>query len=99
MQTSKLSITVALREETAGNAKGWVAQCLDYNLVAQGNSMEAAKLSFERVLRSHLILCEKRGEIPLLGARQTKTTTKAKLNASRLQAMTPKVRYNTLIPA
>jgi hypothetical protein len=62
-------IRVVLIEEESKGARGWVAKSLDLNLVAQGTTMQDAKESFQRIVRTHLILCQEADKSPLLKAK------------------------------
>lgn len=57
-------IRVALSAESAGDFKGWVAECLDFDLVAQGKTVEEAKQSFQRTLIGHIGLAIKNRKSP-----------------------------------
>lgn len=88
MKTSefKANLRVTIFPESAGKSKFWVAQCLDYDLVAQGETVEKAQQSFVRVLRSHVYLALENGEIPFacINTKQTKPTKRTKVSASRV---------------
>jgi hypothetical protein len=66
MKTSKIKakLKVTLFPDSAGKSKLWVAQCLDYDLVAQGETIEKAQQSFIRVLKGHVHLSLLNGEVP-----------------------------------
>jgi len=57
----KLSILL-LRE-----ADGWVAQCLDYDITAQGQTIAAAKEAFARTFAGQVVVDVQRGVEPLTG--------------------------------
>ncbi len=61
---NSISIRVALFPEAAGNFEGWIAQCLDFDLIAQGKTVEQAQQSFQRTLAGHVGLCLRKGENP-----------------------------------
>ncbi|SRR5258707_2421252 len=57
-------IHVLLRQESWGEYKGWIAQCLEYDITSQGPSLEVAKERFEETLRTYIdLLCQ--GELQL----------------------------------
>src|SRR5688572_7975980 len=62
----RAEIRVVLFPESAGKHTSWVAQCLDYDLVAQGPTPEAAQVSFQRVMYSHVALSLLHRESPFL---------------------------------
>lgn len=59
-------IRVALFPEKADRFSGWVAQCLDFSLVAQGTTAEEAQENFQRTLRGHIALALHRGIDPFI---------------------------------
>jgi hypothetical protein len=71
-------VRVALFKESAGDFKGWIAQCLDLNLVAQGKSIEEAQASFHRTFVAHVYLSIHKRKDPFSGIliRQIKQKTK-----------------------
>ncbi|HXM94159.1 MAG TPA: hypothetical protein VOA64_07890 [Candidatus Dormibacteraeota bacterium] len=48
----------------------WVAQCLEYDVTAQGKSIEEAKLAFERTFVGQVLLDASQGKEPLAGIGQ-----------------------------
>ena len=66
MEGDRILMTVLL---VAGH-KEWVAQCLEYDLAAQGPSIEEACRSFERVLMGQLMLDGMKMRRPLDGIGQ-----------------------------
>ena len=59
-------IRVVLFPESAGKHSAWVAQCLDYDLVAQGETPEAAQASFQRIMLSHVAISLQHKHTPFL---------------------------------
>lgn len=59
------TLRVAMFEESAGEKTMWVAQCLDFDLVAQGKTLEAAQESFRKTLVGHICLALSKGEKPI----------------------------------
>lgn len=43
----------------------WVAQCLEYDIAAQGHSIDEARESFERIFFGQIKLDLARGRLPL----------------------------------
>jgi hypothetical protein len=43
----------------------WVAQALEHDIAAHGQSVEAAKLAFQRTVKGYLLLDAKHGREPL----------------------------------
>ncbi|HSY10272.1 MAG TPA: hypothetical protein VK840_05090 [Candidatus Dormibacteraeota bacterium] len=85
--TQNQSIRVALSPETAGDFQGWVAECLDFDLVAQGKTVEDAKQSFQRTLIGHIGLSIKNGKNPFWSyASETEITTSSQKLPARLKA-------------
>lgn len=91
-------VKVALFPESSHGVQGWIAKAIDAPLVAQGDTLEAAKDAFRRVFRTHLILCSERDEVPFLGIKVAgwpKRSTRAPL-----PAMAPdRIEFSTLQPA
>jgi hypothetical protein len=53
---TELKLDVLVLREPAGNEEYWVAQCLQYDLVAQAKTLHELKAAFACVLASHIIL-------------------------------------------
>ncbi len=47
----------------------WAAQCIDYDIAVQGNSVREAKLAFEKAIIGQILFDVKRGQRPLSGFR------------------------------
>lgn len=45
----------------------WAAQCIDYDIAAQGASVGEAKRAFEKVIIGQILFDAKRGQRPLAG--------------------------------
>src|ERR1700733_4377890 len=63
MNEERITLTVAI---TKGETE-WVAECVEYELAAQGPSEESAFKSFTRVLTAQLMLDGIKGRAPLEG--------------------------------
>lgn len=96
-------LRVVLIPERAGGRAGYVAKCLDFELVAQGKTIQAAQESFVRVLRSHIALADEAGEPAFAehgwmpkwkGARKAEKCIPAKLHESRLKNL--RIAYSQL---
>ena len=61
---NSLKIQVALFPESVKGAKMWIARCFEFDLVAQGATIEEAKESFHRILIGHVCLSLKNRENP-----------------------------------
>jgi hypothetical protein len=46
---------------------GWVAQCLEYDIAAQGNTVKKAQQAFEKTFVGQLIVDVKHNKMPLEG--------------------------------
>src|SRR5436189_4902715 len=53
---NRFRIRVLLFEEEVGNCKLWVAQGLEYDIVAQGKTIEAARTAFERTFMTQVCI-------------------------------------------
>ena len=62
-QTRHIPISVLLVKE----GEGWVAQCLEYDIVGQGGSIREAQDSFIRVVQGQLYIDSQRGREPFQG--------------------------------
>ena len=49
----------------------WVAQCLEYDITAQGKTIDAAKLAFERTFVGQVLVDTQKGKEPLEGELHT----------------------------
>jgi hypothetical protein len=58
-----LELSVLLFRE----AGGWVAQCLEYDIAAQGSSKVQAYRSLRYVIAGHLVLDQQKGRSPFQG--------------------------------
>src|SRR5262249_29907877 len=54
-------LKVLLRKEN----RSWVAQCVDYDIAAQGETVRAAMSAFHRTLKAQVMLDIERGREPL----------------------------------
>jgi hypothetical protein len=61
MGQNSFSISVLLRYE----AFGWAAQCLEYDIAAQGATLQAAKDALERAFVSQIVVDVTNGKMPL----------------------------------
>jgi hypothetical protein len=71
------AIRVALFQEKAETFTGWVAQCLDFDLVAQGQTVKEAQESFQRTFMGHVALSQHRRQNPFSGILAQRPTRKA----------------------
>jgi len=81
MDSDRLKLTVVL-------VKGrheWVAECVEYDLVAQGATREEACRSFERVLAGRLMVDGMKMQMPLMSSRRSAP----EWTPQRLQATKP----------
>jgi hypothetical protein len=85
-EKTKSQLRVTLFPDSAGKSKMWVAQCLDYDLIAQGATPEQAQQSFMRVLRSHVCLALANGETPFecIVTKAKKQARRTSVSASRV---------------
>lgn len=54
------------REEGEGGKPWWVAQVLEYDLAAQGETIKDLVYELQRMLMSHIVCCEKEQLVPFL---------------------------------
>ena len=101
-------IRVVLFPESAGKHSAWVAQCLDYDLVAQGETPEAAQASFQRIMLSHVAISLQHKHTPFLSiakieAEKPKAKTKTELSPARflkgLQVAYSRLSHPESVPA
>lgn len=68
MQENEFLIRVLFRREDDGNGhEGWVAQCLEYDLVAQGNNLKEVRQRLCRTMFGQMLVDIKHGREPLGG--------------------------------
>lgn len=92
-------IKVAIFAESCDGFNGFVAKCIDFNLAAQGETVREAQLSFERVLKTHLIICDEREIDPFSGAKLTPSSPEREVSPSgscKRSSHMPSVSYNRL---
>lgn len=65
MHSVQLHLQVVLFRERAGAEDVWVAQCLEYDIAAQGKDLDEAKSAFERTFAGEVLLALESGEVPL----------------------------------
>lgn len=68
MQQEK-SLNVLVLREPAGGKEYWVAQCLEYDMVAQAGTIEDLRDKFARLVATNIILALKRGVEPFSNLR------------------------------
>ena len=66
MRTKEFNLRVLFRRE----GEGWVAQCLEYDIVAQGSTLDKAKHRMQRTLIGQIIVDVKHGREPYEGIKQ-----------------------------
>ncbi|MCI0541526.1 MAG: hypothetical protein L0Z50_40525 [Verrucomicrobiales bacterium] len=71
-KTSETPLRVALFKESVADRKMWVAQCLDYDIVAQGETIASAKESFKKTVIAHVCIALHKGEEPFVNIQVTK---------------------------
>jgi hypothetical protein len=59
------TLHVLLLQESAGEHDVWVAQCLEYDVTAQGDTIHEAQKDFERTILGEIALALERGKRPL----------------------------------
>ena len=57
-------LNVVIFPQSCGDSQVWVAQCINKDFAAQGNTLEEAKENFTGTIMSHFALCAQFGEIP-----------------------------------
>jgi hypothetical protein len=62
-----LTLHVLLFQEPAGEHEVWIAQCLEYDITAQGDTIRAAQKDFERTVLGEIVLALEGGRPPLSG--------------------------------
>jgi hypothetical protein len=62
--TMNLRLHVLIRRESDGHQEKWLAQCLDYDIAAQGDSLPEVKKRFERTVLGNIILALEHDQVP-----------------------------------
>ena len=57
--------TITMRVLFLSEGKTWVAQCIEYDIAAQGHTFEEVQKNFERTFVGHILLDLSRGKEPL----------------------------------
>lgn len=57
---------VDLRVLISCDAGRWLAQCVDYDIVAVASSLDDLRYEFERMLYVHVAACEMNGNVPFM---------------------------------
>jgi hypothetical protein len=60
-----LHFDLLILKEPAGGSQKWVAQCLQYDIVAQANTLDELQHVFARLVATNVILALERGMEPL----------------------------------
>ena len=60
-------LSILIRHEVIANASGWVAQCLEYDIAAQGDTISEAMASFRRTFLGQVRVDVAHGRKPLEG--------------------------------
>ena len=63
----RLILHVLLFKERVGPQDVWVAQCLEHDITAQGDTVREAQKDFERTVRGEIVLALEAGREPLAG--------------------------------
>ncbi len=66
-EQSEIAFSVLIFQEHALNASGWVAQCLDYDIVSQGDTISEVKQRLARTVIGQICVDISRGRDPLEG--------------------------------
>jgi hypothetical protein len=59
-----ITLRVLLRRESDREQEQWVAQCLEYDIAAQGRSLSEVKSRFERTVMGNVVLSLRHDEFP-----------------------------------
>ena len=59
-----LNLRVLLQRESDREQEKWVAQCLEYDIAAQGQSLSEVKSRFERTIMGNIVLSLEHDEFP-----------------------------------
>jgi hypothetical protein len=80
----ELRLRVVIQRESDGEHELYVAQCLDYDLAAQGSTLKELKERFERTLMGQIIVALANDEKPFanLARRQSDISRSGKRRAS-----------------
>ncbi len=62
-----LTLHFVLLREPAGDREVWVAQCLEHDIAAQGDTVEDARKDLERMILGEIVLSAEKGRPPLSG--------------------------------
>ena len=62
-------MSILFRREWNGDGYGWVAQCLEYDIAAQGVTIREAMAAFERTFVGQLVVDVAHKKMPLEGIR------------------------------
>jgi hypothetical protein len=66
MEQANFVVSILLRYE----GDGWAAQCLEYDISAQGKTLALAKEAFEKTFIGQILVDVRHGNMPLVGVPQ-----------------------------
>ena len=67
MDKIEFNVSILLKKEGMGDQSGWVAQCLEYDIAAQGKTIAAAKIAFEETFVGQIMVDIVHNKQPLEG--------------------------------
>ena len=70
MDQIKFSVSILLRKEGVGGQSGWVAQCLEYDIAAQGETIAEAKTALEKTFVGQIVVDIAHNKQPLEGIKK-----------------------------
>ena len=83
-QNKSFSFHVLLFQEAAQQEIKWVAQCVNYDLAAQGTSIDDALSSFEKIIIGQMMLDIESNKKPFEDMSETPKELKNKFNEARV---------------
>ena len=69
-QSYSFRVSILLCKEGSGEDSGWVAQCLEYDITAQGKTIQDAKKAFGKTFVGQILVDLKHGKAPLQGIKK-----------------------------
>ncbi len=99
MSAKNFTLSVLLIHEGCGEDEGWVAQCLEYDIAAQGKSIAEAKKAFVRTVVGQVVVDVSHGEEPFQGIKRAPKDYWDKFeSAERLTDRQP-IRFPDVVPS
>jgi len=70
MSRKELTLSVLFLQDVTNHGIYWIAQCLEYDIVAQGKSLTDARKALERTVVGQLFIDQRMGKQPFEGIGQ-----------------------------